>query len=107
LRVLVQTDMIIASFDPSDGDEVMLSVQTVIFHPFYCTVIDVIDDVHLLIAGRDDVHMLLHAREAWFVPSALPPMPVFSFTNSTGASISLGIQSYREVAGICSSKPYN
>ena len=56
-------DVAIHSFDPTDRNEVVLSVRTVFLRQFDRAASDVIDHPDLFATGRDDVHVLLDAGE--------------------------------------------
>ena len=54
----------IHSFDPSDRNEVVLTVRTVLLRQFDRAASDVIDHADLFATGRDHVHVLLDAGNA-------------------------------------------
>ena len=56
-------DVAIHSFDPSDRNEVVLTVRTVFLRQFDRAASNVIDHTDLLATGRDNVHMLLDAGD--------------------------------------------
>src|ERR1019366_4446382 len=57
-RVLLEMDVAIHSFDPSDRNELVLTVRTVFLRQFDRTASDVIDHADLFATGRDHVHVL-------------------------------------------------
>ena len=63
-RVLLEMDVAIHSFDPSDRNEVVLTVRTVLLRQFDRAASDVIDHADLFATGRDHVHVLLDAGNA-------------------------------------------
>ena len=58
-------DMAVHPFDPSDRNEVVLTVRTAVLRQFDCAAFDMIDHTDLFAAGRDDVHMVLDACDAY------------------------------------------
>jgi hypothetical protein len=56
-------DVAIHSFDPSDRNEVVLTVRTVFLRQFDRAASDVIDHPDLFATGRNNVHVLLDAGD--------------------------------------------